>query len=73
MSKVLARWESRGRAHYAELEDRDGYYGYSGNGCGGTLPSPITTDAQAVRYMQAKVDQGYFLPDRAIVPMKRVI
>jgi hypothetical protein len=73
MSKVIARWESRGRAHYVELEDRVSYYSYTGNGCGGSLPSPIRTPAQAITYMQAKVDSGYFLPDKAVTPMKRVI
>ena len=73
MSKVIAKWESRGRAHYVDLEDRGTYYSYTGNGCGGSLPGAVVTDAHAVAVVQEKVDSGYFLPDRAVVPMKRVI
>jgi hypothetical protein len=72
MANVIARWESRGRAHYVDLEDRNGYYGYTGNGCGGSL-APVATDGEAIAVMQARVDSGYFLPDSAVVPMKRVV
>lgn len=68
---VLARWESRGGAHYVELYKFAGGYGYTGNGCGGTLDA-VESDEAAVAIMQTRVDSGYFLPDSAKVPMKRV-
>ena len=73
MTNVIARWESRGRAYYAELEDRGTYYSYTGNGCGGSLHRSVVTDAHAVAVVQERVDAGYFLPDRAVMPMKRVV
>ena len=73
MSNVIARWESRGGAHYVDLVDHHGYYGYTGKGCGGSLPAVVVTDAHAVAVVQAKVDTGYFLPDKAVTPMKQVI
>ncbi len=73
MANVLARWESRGGAHYVDLEERRDYYAYTGSGCGGSLYRSVVTDAQAVAVMQAKVDTGYFLPDKAVVPMRRVV
>ncbi len=69
---VLARWKSRGGAHYAELRKSAGGYSYTGNGCGGGLGAVKSGDA-AVAIMQARVDSGYFLPDSAKVPMKRVL
>lgn len=69
---VLARWESRGGAHYAVLHKSAGGYSYTGNGCGGGLGAVESNDA-AVAIMQARVDSGYFLPDSAKVPMKRVL
>lgn len=68
---VLARWESRGGAHYVELRKSAGGYGYTGNGCGGSLGA-VESDQAAVAIMQARVDSGYFLPDDAKLPMKRI-
>jgi hypothetical protein len=34
--------------------------------------TPIRTEARAVSMMQAKVDEGGFVPDRAINTLKRV-
>jgi hypothetical protein len=69
---VLARWESRGGAHYAVVSSNNGYYSYRAKGAGGSLSPAIVTDTQAVAFMQARVDSGAFLPDNAKVPMKRV-
>ena len=74
----LARWESRGGAHFVGLrkhtghDDSTSYYSYTGNGCGGILGT-VATDEEAVAILQKKVDSGYFLPDSAKVPMKRVL
>lgn len=68
---VLAMWISRGGAHYALLRKVDGCYSYSGNGCGGQLGA-VDSDDAAVAIIQARVDSGYFLPDSAKTPMKRV-
>jgi len=68
---ALAMWVSRGGAHYAVLHKSDGCYSYTGNGCGGGLGA-VESDEAAVAIMQARVDSGYFLPDSAKLPMKRV-
>lgn len=68
---AIARWESRGGAHYAVLHESNGCYSYTGNGCGGGLGAVESREA-AVAIVQARVDSGYFLPDSAKVPMKRV-
>ena len=68
---VLARWKSRGGAHYVELRKSADCYSYRGNGCGGSLGG-VKSDEEALAIMQAQVDSGYFLPDRAKLPMERV-
>lgn len=68
---VIARWESRGGAHYVELRKSAGSYGYTGRNCGGQLGA-VESDEAAVAIIQARVDSGYFLPDSAKVPMKRI-
>ena len=69
---VVARWVSRGGAHYVELTKGPGYYYYRGRYCGGSL-GPVPTDEAAVAIIQARLDRGDFLPDKAKLPMKRVI
>ncbi len=69
---VLARWESRGRAHYVELRKSSGCYSYTGNGCGDGLGA-VESDQAAVAIMQARVDSVHFLPVNAKLPMKRVL
>jgi len=69
---VVARWESRGGAHWVELQDNAGQYSYVGNGCGGIL-GPVASVQAAVLNLQARVDSGYFLPDNAKLPMVRII
>ncbi len=69
---VLAMWISqRGAYHFAFLRKVDGCYSYSGNNCGGRLGA-VESDGAAIAIMQALVDSGYFLPDDAKMPMKRV-
>ena len=68
---VLARWESRGSKHWVVLRGADGCYSYRGNDCGGSLGRLKTID-DAVVVMQAKINSGYFLPDSAKLPMKRI-
>ena len=61
-----------GGKHWAELRFSGGHYHYAGNGCGGSL-GPVKTKKEAIAIMQARVDIGYFLPDKAVLPMKRVL
>lgn len=68
---MLARWESRGGAHWVELRVSNGCYSYAGRDCGGCL-GVLESDEAAVAVIQAKVDSGYFLPDSAKLPMKLV-
>lgn len=67
---VIARWESRSGKHWAELYHDGTAAFYRGVGCGGNLG--VIGEAEAVAEMQRKVDSGYFLPDSAKTPMKRV-
>jgi hypothetical protein len=68
---VVARWESRGGKHWAELHDNgDGSFSYRGNGCGGCLG--CMTQAQALAELERRVLDGYFLPDVAKTQMRRV-
>lgn len=69
--KIIARWESRGGAHWVELY-RDEYgYGYSANDASGFL-GRLATDSHAILLVGDKVDSGYFLPDAARTPMRRI-
>ncbi len=72
MPNVIARWESRGGAYCVNLVDYGNFYGYTGKPCRGSL-APVATDSEAVAVMQAKVDSGFFLLDRAVLPMKWII
>jgi hypothetical protein len=68
---VVARWESSGGKHWAELHDNgDGSFSYRGNGCGGFMGA--MSQALAIAELERKVGDGYFLPDVAKTPMKRV-
>jgi hypothetical protein len=70
MNQIIARWESRSGKHWVELE-YDGIAAiYRGNGCGGCMGK--MSQEQALTEMQKRVDSGYFLPDAAKTPMKRV-
>jgi hypothetical protein len=68
---IIARWESRSGKHWANLiEHEDGCYTYDSpdaGGCIGVLPR-----GEAMETMQGKVASGYFLPDNAKTPMRRV-
>lgn len=71
----LARWESKGGAHWAELhearpEGREPYYHYRGSGAGGTLGAKSTVDA--LNEMTPKLQPGYFHPDAAKSPLQLV-
>ena len=81
---ALARWESRGGKHWVELHKSicppgrlpcSPSYSYSSCNGGGNLGTVRAIDAEkaAVAIMQARVDSGYFLPDDAKLPMKRVV
>lgn len=70
MSKV-ARWESKGGAHWAELHENKSEHGtsyhYTSPSAGGTLGAKSLVDA--VNEMQPKMQPGYFHPDDAKHPM----
>lgn len=72
--KIIARWESKGGAYFAELykADGSGFY-YKGSGCGGYLGNDITEQA-AINFMVERCapSAGYFQPDANKLPMKRV-
>lgn len=68
----VARWESRGGAHWVELWHGPYDYHYiSGNGCGAVC-SPHAPLVAAELVMAAMLARGCFLPDNAKLPMKRV-
>jgi hypothetical protein len=68
--EVIARWESKTGKHWAELHHDGTAAFYRGEGCGGNMG--ICDKDSAISVLQMKVDSGYFLPDSAKTPMKRV-
>ena len=71
-SVCVGRWESRGGKHYVELWWGRYDYHYHSNNASGSVCNPKLPLDQALTVMQAKLDRGMFLPDVAVVPMKRV-
>jgi hypothetical protein len=77
----IARWESRGRKHWAALYRYSGqnglpdWFGYRSRNGGGCLGSVITNvpEERAVTTMQERVDSGWFLSDAAVLPMERIV
>ena len=68
---MLARWESPKGKYWVELHSTiDGGFRYHGGDCGGFLVA--TTSNAAYAELQAKIDTGYFLPDIAKTPMRKV-
>lgn len=71
MKTTIARWESRGHAHWAELYRDD--YGYASYHASGFLGPYAETDMQAItKFSVERIQTGYFLPDVAKTPMLRV-
>ena len=71
-STHIARWESSSGKDWVDLHDHgDGSYSYNAPSAGGHLGKLPSRD-HAISQMQTKVDSGYFLPDKAKRPMKRV-
>jgi hypothetical protein len=68
--EAVARWESRSGKWWAELFHDGAHAFYRGVGCGGNMG--IIGEPEAIAEMQRKVDSGYFQPDAAKTPMKRV-
>lgn len=68
--EVIARWESKSGKHWAELYHDGVAAFYRGVGCGGNIG--ICDKDTGIAELQRKVDSGYFLPDSAKTPMKRV-
>jgi hypothetical protein len=79
--KLLAKWVSVGLKYWVELRkhtDDDGcllYYSYRSDNGGGPLVTahPVMQDEKAIRVMQARVNLRRFLPDDAVMPMRRVV
>lgn len=69
----VARWESRGGKHWVNLYWGQFDYHYSSNDSGGSVCSPFVDNESAVAVTQAMVDNGQFLPDKAVLPMRKVI
>ena len=69
MKKLIARWESKSGKHWVELYEDEHGWSYSSPGACGSLG---LCDV-AIQAMQQRVDDGYFLPDNAKTPMKRVV
>ena len=75
---VIGRWESDGGKYWAELY-RDAYgYGYQGKNSGGNMGRDVTTDAEAVAWMEARTASfpasrtgNYFHPGKR--PMRRTV
>ena len=73
MKTTIARWESRGHAHWAELYRDDYGYGYASYHASGFLGPYAETDMQAItKFSVERIQTGYFLPDVAKTPMLRV-
>ena len=71
-TKIVARWESRGGKHYVELRRGRYDYGYDANSAAGSICNPNVTIEEAVMVVEAMLARGCFLPDSAVLPMKRV-
>jgi uncharacterized protein YifN (PemK superfamily) len=78
--KMLAKWLSAGSVNWCELYRVPGSNGnpdwisyQSDNGCGCMGPvNPEMTEERAVSIMQGRIDRGWFAPDVAVNPLKRV-
>jgi len=70
---VVARWQSRGGKHWVDLRHGRYDYGYAANGAGGSVCNPNLTIEEAVLVVEAMLARGCFLPDNAVLPMKRIM
>jgi len=71
-TEVVARWKSRGGKHWVDLRHGRYDYGYDANGSHGSICNPNLTVEEAVTVVEAMLARGCFLPDSAVLPMKRV-
>ncbi len=71
-SFCVARWESRGGKWWVELSQGRYDYFYRSNNAGGSVCAPDITNNLAATVVQAMLDCGQFLPDDAVIPMRRV-
>jgi hypothetical protein len=78
--KLLAKWVSGGYKQWCELYRVTGseglpdyvtYASRNGMGCIGSI-NPMLTEEMAVSIMQDRIDRGWFVPDSAVLPLKRV-
>lgn len=69
--RVVAKWESKTGKHWVVLYRDDYGYGYTSPDAGGFL-GQLPSDEDAIAQMEAKIETGYFLPDSAKTPMRRV-
>lgn len=69
----VARWESRDGKYWVELWQGPYDYQYHcDNGCG-SVCNPNLPLESATLVIQSMLDRGWFLPDAAKLPMKRVL
>jgi hypothetical protein len=71
-NECVGRWESRGGAHWAELWRGRFDYSYRSGNAGGSLCNPNVSVESAVAVMESRIARGCFLPDNAVLPMKRI-
>ncbi len=71
-SVCVARWESRGGKWWVELSQGRYDYSYRSNNAGGSVCAPDVANNLATMVVQAMLDCGQFLPDDAVIPMRRV-
>jgi hypothetical protein len=67
---VIARWESKSKKHWVDLEKDQWGFAYSSPGSGGSL-GRISKD-EALLEMERRVNMGLFQPDKNKTPMVRV-
>ena len=54
---IVARWETKGKGYLqlSKTEKPNGtgfWYSYTGDGCGGSMGNDVTTDEQAIAWME---------------------
>lgn len=72
MKTTIARWESKTGKHFVDLYKDDFGYSYQSPGAIGNLGA-LASDGDAISILDVRVASGYFLPDNAKTPMRRVI
>jgi len=67
---IIARWTSRSGKHNVALHHTEHGFKYVNESAGGYLAA--TENDEAITELQARIDSGYFQPDKNVTPMRRV-